>query len=175
MWKRGSAKTWKPIKCRIFVIISEVRNTLYWETINEVIFWYYKGLRLTSPFSLFLPNDGLPRYVCIQSLCELLLQTVLNIQSTLVCLDFDVLTIMDILLIGSLTNIFSFLHWHYGTCRTQASFRINFQASISLVIFLQFLTPIFFNLTYMLPNNCSICFILDTILVLIWDILFKKL
>lgn len=32
---------------------------------------------------------------------------------------------------------FFFLHWLYGPCRTQASFRIRFQASVSLAAFLQ--------------------------------------
>ena len=38
--------------------------------------------------------------------------------------------------------IFTLLHWLYGPCRT---FRINFQTSVSLAIFLQPLTPIFFT------------------------------
>ena len=41
--------------------------------------------------------------------------------------------------------IFTLLHCLYGPCRTLASFRINFQTSVSLAIFLQPLTPIFFT------------------------------
>ena len=37
------------------------------------------------------------------------------------------------------------INWPYDPCRTLASFRINFQASVSLPIFLQPLTPIFFG------------------------------
>lgn len=36
-------------------------------------------------------------------------------------------------------------HCLYGQCRTLVSFRINFQASLYLAIFLQSLTPIFFR------------------------------
>lgn len=37
------------------------------------------------------------------------------------------------------------LHWLYGPGRALASFKINFLASLSLAVFLQLLTPIFFT------------------------------
>ena len=49
---------------------------------------------------------------------------------------------------GNIRNVFSVsfsIHWLYGPCRTLASFKINFQSSLSLVIFLQLLIPIFFG------------------------------
>ena len=45
-----------------------------------------------------------------------------------------------------------FLLWLYGPCRTLATFRITFQASMSLAVFLQPLTPIIFK-SFSTPSN----------------------
>ena len=45
------------------------------------------------------------------------------------------------------------LHWLCGPCRTLVSFWINFQASLSLTIFLQPLTPVFFKSFWTLSNH----------------------
>ena len=57
------------------------------------------------------------------------------------------------------------LHWLYGICRTQASGRISLHLSLSLAIFLQPLTPVFFRSFSTLSNHLFLGFLTDIFLV----------
>ena len=71
---------------------------------------------------------------------------ILQMTTALVCpvaVEADHAYFCKILFTAEWSQYFFFLHWLYGSCRTLPSFRINFQASVSLAVFLQPLTSIF--------------------------------
>ena len=71
---------------------------------------------------------------------------VLQVANALVCpvaAEADNAYFCKIFFTAELPQFFFFLHWLYGPCRTLASFRINFQASVPLAVFFQRTTPHF--------------------------------
>lgn len=70
--------------------------------------------------------------------------TVWDLRDWTVPLGTSVLCLSVILEDSCLISNFSLLHWPYDPLRTLASFKINFHASLSLAIFVEPLTPIFF-------------------------------
>ena len=58
-------------------------------------------------------------------------------------------------------RVSSLFHWIYGPCRTLTSFRIKFQASLSLAIFLQPLTSLSFRSFSTSSNHLFLGFLKD--------------